>query len=124
MNLTLKVTVLLIGIVFVATLLYLLVKKRINERAALPWIAGAVIIIIFSILPNLLGVLARLTGVSYPPALLFLIAILVIILILLYQSIQISVLQAKCREMAQNLAIANSLNQLNTFQAIKGDKDE
>ena len=109
MDNTLKLTILILGIAFDVAVFFLLVTRRINERASLPWILGSVIIMVFSLMPNVLEVLAHALGVSYPPALLFLIAILIILLLLLYQSIHISILQNKSRELAQNLAIINSI---------------
>lgn len=109
MDNTLKLTILFLGIAFDVAMFFLLVTRRINERASLPWIVGSVIIMVFSLMPNVLEVLAQAFGVSYPPALLFLIAILIILLLLLYQSIHISILQNKTRELAQNLAILSSI---------------
>lgn len=105
MSETLRITILILGLSFVAVVFYLLVSRRINERASLPWILGSVIIIVLSVIPNVLEKLAAVAGVSYPPALLFVVANLLIILLLLYQAIQISVLQDKCREQAQHLSI-------------------
>lgn len=107
MDFTLKVSILVLGIVFDGAVFFLLVTRRINERNFLPWIAGTLIIMIFSLIPSALSVMANFLGVDYPPALLFLIAILVILILLLYQSIHISLLQNKCQELAQNLAILN-----------------
>ena len=109
MDNTLKLTILILGIAFDMAVAFLLVTRRINERASLPWIVGSVFIMVFSLMPKLLEVLAHAAGVSYPPALLYLIAILIILLLLLYQAIQISILQNKNRELAQNLAIINSI---------------
>lgn len=108
MDITLQVTILIIGIAFDLAVFVLLVTRRINERASLPWIAGTLVIMMFSFTPSLLEVLADALGVGYPPALLFLIAILIILLLLLYQSIHISILQNKCQELAQNMAIINA----------------
>lgn len=71
----------------------------------MPWIAGTIIIIVLSFMPNLLATLANFAGVRYPPTFLFFISTLVILLIIMYQGIQISNLQDKCREMSQNLAL-------------------
>lgn len=109
---TLKLTILILGIVFDCAVFFLLVTRRINERSSLPWIAGSFIIMIFSIVPSLLGIMAEFLGVSYPPALLFLIAILIILLLLLYQAIHISILQNKCQELAQNMAIISSVGNI------------
>lgn len=105
MESSLKLTVGLLGLIFVGIVFYLLVKKRINERNTLLWIAGAVAIMLIALVPDILEFMAALLGVDYPPSLLFLVSTLILLVLILYQSIQISLLQDKCRELAQNLAI-------------------
>jgi len=105
MGSAIKIIIILLGIVFVVTILYLLVKRKVNERNSLFWLAGALVILVFSTIPDILEIIAHATGVDYPPTLLFLSSTVVILFILLYQSIQISILQDKCRELAQHLAI-------------------
>lgn len=107
MHSSLKITILLLGVIFVLSVIRLLVKRRINERNSFLWLAGSLAILVLASIPDVLDVVARATGVHYPPTLLFLLSILVILFILLYQSIQISILQEKCRELAQHLAIIN-----------------
>lgn len=105
---TVKLIIFLLGVSFVFTVFYLLVRHKINERNSLLWLAGSLGILVLATIPNLLDIVARWLGVSYPPTLLFLLSILVILLIILHQSIQISVLQARCRELTQYLAIVKS----------------
>ncbi|OPY57981.1 MAG: hypothetical protein A4E55_01249 [Pelotomaculum sp. PtaU1.Bin035] len=107
MSVALKLTILLLGLMFVVAVIYLLVINRINQRNSLPWLTGALIILTLSTIPEILEVAAHFTGVDYPPTLLFLLSTLVILSILLYQSIQISLLQDRCKELAQHLAIVN-----------------
>lgn len=107
MGIELKFIMFLLGIVFVTTVVKLLVKRKINERNSFLWLAGALVILTLSTIPDILQILARVAGVDYPPALLFLLSTLVILFILLHQSIQISILQDKCRELGQHLAIIN-----------------
>jgi hypothetical protein len=107
MGLSLKITIFLLGVLFVLAVIYLLVKRRVNERNSFFWLAGSLVILVLSAMPEILEVIAGITGVDYPPALLFLMSTLVILFILLYQSIQISILQERCSEMAQQLAIVN-----------------
>ena len=106
MGSTLKLFILLCGLVFVGAVLYLLVKRKINERNSLLWLLGALIILGFSTMPEMLQVLADFAGVEYPPTLLFLFSTLIILFILLFQSIQISELQEHLKELTQLVAIA------------------
>lgn len=105
MGSTVKLMIILCGFVFVGTVFHLLVKRRINERNSLFWLMGALIILTFSVLPEILEVLANLAGVNYPPTLLFLFSILVILFIILHQSIQISILQERIKELTQQFVI-------------------
>lgn len=107
MDSTLKITVLCCGIVFCGSVFYLLVKRTLNVRNSFLWIGGSLIVLLLSAMPGLLQLLADATGVDYPPALLFLISILVILLIILRQSIHISILESQVRELTQYVAIHN-----------------
>ncbi|HOV79240.1 MAG TPA: DUF2304 domain-containing protein [Bacillota bacterium] len=121
MGSVLRVFILVLGVVFAIGVVFLLVRRRINERNSLPWLAGALAVLVFSAAPELLDFLARVAGVDYPPALLFLLSTLIILFILLHQSIQISVLQDKCRELAQLLAVISAPDE-NGMQPGKGDR--
>ncbi|NTW05187.1 MAG: DUF2304 domain-containing protein [Peptococcaceae bacterium] len=110
MDVEVKVVILFVGIIFVLAVLRLLVKGKINERNSLLWLLGSLVILVLSSMPDALDVVARAVGVHYPPTLLFLLSILVILFILLYQSIQISILQGKCNELAQQLSILKARN--------------
>ena len=105
MGMELKILVIMLGIIFLAAVISLLVIKRINERNSFLWLIGALAILLLSFMPDILERMARATGADYPPTLLFLLSILVILFILLYQSIQISLLQEKCRELSQQQAL-------------------
>ncbi len=105
MSSTLKLFIFFCGLVFVGTVIYLLVQRKINERNSLLWLFGALIILALSTMPDLLQVLADFAGVEYPPTLLFLFSTLIILFILLFQSIQISALQEHLKELAQLVAI-------------------
>jgi hypothetical protein len=120
---TLKVIILFFGLAFIGTVMYLLVKRKINERNSLFWLTGALIILALSTIPEILEVMAKLAGVYYPPTLLFLMAILIVLFILLSQSVQISLLQDKVRELTQLYAILNTHESLfNTVQLKKEGK--
>ncbi|WP_231956079.1 DUF2304 domain-containing protein [Aneurinibacillus soli] len=85
-------------------------KKKISEWNVITWLSGAVAILIVSANPELVDWLASRLGVSYPPSLLFLFSTLILLLVVLYQSIQISVLQNKLKQIAQHIAIQQHLD--------------
>ena len=105
MNGILKLFLLACGVVFVGIMLYLLIKKKISEWNVMAWLSGAVVILLISARPEWFDLLAKQVGVSYPPSLLFLCSTLILLLLVLYQSIQLSALQNKVRQIAQHVAI-------------------
>lgn len=105
MSTNLRLVILICGICFDLAIIRLLIKKKFNERASLIWLISAMIVFIVSMFPKTLDVIAKLAGVDYPPSILFLIAILILLLICFYHSVQISMLNAQVKEIAQNIAI-------------------
>jgi Uncharacterized conserved protein (DUF2304). len=101
----LRIVYLISGLGFSGIVVYLLAKKKLNERNTILWLTGALGILIIAAFPSLLNWTARKLGVDYPPALLFLFSALILLLIVLYQSIQISVLNSKLTQLVQYIAL-------------------
>ncbi len=103
----LKVIIFFIGFSLCCWVITLLARKKINERNTLVWISGVILVLVFSINPEWLDVIAGWAGVSYPPSLLFLFSFIILLIITLYQSIQISQLYAKIKDISQTIALQN-----------------
>lgn len=99
---------LLCGVLFSGLVIHLLLKRKINERNSAAWLLGAIAILVVSANPGWLDWAARKLGVAYPPTLLFLFSTLVLLIIVLRQSMQISVLNEKLRQLAQHVALQES----------------
>ncbi len=96
----------------IASLLLLLVvfelirSRRLRERYALLWLLTGVVLLVLSIWRGGLNTIAGWFGVSgYPPAILFAVAILFILLVLLHYSTVISRLSDESTILAQRLAL-------------------
>lgn len=105
MSPVLKVIIFIVGISLCFLVLRLLVRKRINEKNSLIWLFGMIAIFLLSINPEMLDIVASWAGVDYPPSLLFLASVLVLLIVVLYQSIQISQLYDKMKELSQYVAL-------------------
>lgn len=103
----LKYFILCIGLSLCIWVVTLLARKKINERNTIVWIGGVILVLILSINPEWLDVVASWAGVSYPPSLLFLCSFIVLLIITLYQSIQISHLYARIKNISQSIALQN-----------------
>lgn len=104
----LRIVILAMGTGFTISVVYLLVKNKISERNSLIWLLGSIVVFIFSVAPLLLDKIALLIGVNYPPTLLFFIAILILLFLTLYHSVQIFTLNVQLRELTQQFSIQNA----------------
>lgn len=73
-------TVLVIAIGLAIGILYIVRRDHLYIRQGLFWIAIAVFSLLFGAWPYLIDVMGRLLGIAYPPTLLFLVAIVVLVL--------------------------------------------
>jgi len=96
-------------------ILYLVRKKKIKEEYSLLWLSSSIVFIVFSIWRDGLEYFAKLVGIAYAPAALFLILVLAIFLILIEFSIIISQLSDKTKLLAQEMALLkNEIEKLKT----------
>lgn len=117
----LRIVVFGMGIAFVIMVFRLLISGKMSERASLPWIACSFFVIFLAVFPYSIDKIAAFVNIDYPPTLLFLISILIIFLLLLYQAIHISILQNKIRELAQTIFIINSISTNDTAKQVKAE---
>jgi hypothetical protein len=99
----------------IASLLLLLVvlelirSRRLRERYALLWLATGVVLLVLALWREGLNTIAGWVGVTgYPPAVLFAIGLLFVILVLLHYSTVISRLTDQNVVLAQRLALLES----------------
>ena len=94
------------SLLLILTVLELVRGRRLKERYALLWLATGVILLVLSIWRDGLNTLAGWFGVTgYPPAVLFAVATLFILLVLLHYSTVISKLTDDNVELAQRIAL-------------------
>lgn len=105
MSIVLKLFLFISGLVFTLIALALLFKRRINEFHSIVWLLGFSAILTISANPEWLDHLASLLNIDYPPSLLFLLSNLVLLLLVLYQSVQISKLNEKVKQLAQHISL-------------------
>jgi hypothetical protein len=120
-----------------ATLVLLLVvlelvrRRRLLERYALVWLGSTVVLLVLGVWQGLLGKVAHLIGVIYPPNALFVIAFGFVLLLLLHFSTAVSRLTDQTKVLAQRLALTEQRQAElerrlaeGEREAPAGDKDE
>lgn len=99
------IIIILIGIALECVIFRLLVKKRLNESNSILWIFIGFIVILSGIFPAIVVKISGIFRITYPPALVFMAAIVILLFILLKNSIHISELSAKVQEAATEVSI-------------------
>lgn len=93
------------ALTFMFFIFRLIVKGKLREEYSIIWIICTVILLIFSIWRNGLDVMAKLLGVYYAPALIFLAAIFAIIIFLVHLSVVNSKQHEQIKKLSQELAL-------------------
>ncbi len=100
-----QITTSLIGLLLAASILYLVRRDRLHGPYALWWLTVAAITVLLGVFPKIIDVLAAYTGVSYPPNLLFSLAIGLLLLKMLKADIESSRHERRIRRLGQKMAI-------------------
>lgn len=96
----------LASVLLILVVLELVRGRRLKERYALLWLATGIVLLVLSAWRGGLNTIASWVGVtSYPPAVLFAVATLFILLVLLHYSTVISKLTDENVELAQRIAL-------------------
>jgi hypothetical protein len=93
------------SILFLVFVIELIRKKKLKEAYALLWLIFAFIFLFFSMWKTGMDYFAKLVGIYYPPAFLFLILITAIIMILIQFSVIVSDQNEKIKKLTQEIAL-------------------
>ena len=113
-----RVFVFLAGLAILLFILNLVRKKQLREQYALLWIIAAVVLCMSAVFIHGIEQLSHLVGIYYPPAFLFLIAILMILLLQFHFSTVISNLREQNKALIQEVGILAG-----ELKALKGKRD-
>lgn len=97
--------IILVGICLIGIILHLLVKKKLNESNAVLWIFIGLLVVLSGIFPRVVQRLSTFFLITYPPAFVFTIAIIILLFIVLQNTIINSELTAKVQEAATEISI-------------------
>ncbi len=110
MTLTMRIVIFIIGALLFIAILELVRRRKFREELSIIWLLISFGVILSSIADLVIDPLAFALGISYPPALVFLIICLLFVLLMLYFSIVVSDLKSKNKELAQKVALMEYKN--------------
>ena len=99
------VTVLVIGVGLAYGILHLVRRDHLYIRQGIFWIVIAVLSLALAVWPNLIDTLGGSLGIKYPPTLLFLVAIVVLVLKALLSDIALTKVRRDLRRLNQRIAL-------------------
>jgi hypothetical protein len=100
-----RVFVALLTVGALTFLLSLVRRRRLRAKYALLWIGTGVVMAVLAVFPGLLDSFSRAVGVQYGPATLFSAAILLLLLVCMHFSWELSRLEERARSLAEELAL-------------------
>lgn len=100
-----RIEVIIAGLLICGVIFELVRRKHLLERFALLWLAAGIFILVLAIWRGLLTDLSNAVGIFYPPATLFGLGFLFVLLMLLHFSITISRLSDQNKILAQRVAM-------------------
>ncbi len=95
----------ILAVAIVMGIIWLIRRRRLQERYAIIWICAAAGVLVFGIWTDALDVLANVTGIAYPPSALFLVVAIFLVLMLLHNSVTLSRLSSQNEALAQRIAM-------------------
>ena len=90
-------------------------KKRLSEAYSLLWVGTGIVFITVSAWPQLLGHISNFIGIQYPPATLFLLLIVCMLLLCFQFSILLTVRSKQTKRLTQEIALLK--NKLENLQS-------
>ncbi len=105
-----QLTSAVLGLILASIILWLIRRDHLHSRHALWWLLVAVAIMLLGMFPYLIDIIALQLGISYPPTLLFILGISMVLLKVLSIDLHHSQLERKVRRLTQRLAILEGEN--------------
>jgi hypothetical protein len=106
-NATVQVVGAIVTIAFLAVIVRMVRKRKLRAKYSFLWLLVGFVVIATALIPGLLESVSGAVGIYYPPALLFLGAIVFLLFLAVHFSWELSRLEDRMRTLAEELALAN-----------------
>jgi hypothetical protein len=100
-----RIEVIVAGLLICGVIFELIRRKHLLERFALLWLGAGIVVLVFAIWQGALTTLSHAVGIYYPPAALFGLGFLFVLVMLLHFSITVSRLSDQNKVLAQRVAM-------------------
>ena len=93
------------SVLILAGIVELLRRRQLGEKYAVLWLVVGLVLLVFTVFPNLLPSLAAGVGIAIPTNLLFFVGLVFLVGVVLHLSWEVSRLENETRKLAEDLAI-------------------
>lgn len=100
-----KILYILVAVIFIVFVYSKVKRKLLSEKESIFWMLGAIAVLILSVFPNILDVLAKRLNIYYPPSLLFFGGIIFTLALVFRITTYVSVTQEQVKELAERYAV-------------------
>jgi hypothetical protein len=100
-----RIGIFLIGVFLFIVILELVRRKKFREELSLIWLIIGIGLVLSSFADRIIDPIAFRLGISYPPALVFVLIFFMLVFAMLYFSLVISDLKSKNKELSQKMAL-------------------
>ena len=118
MSAWISVGIVFCGLLIIYSILHSIIRKKISETHGLLWLIAAAGIVIGGCFPGLIIWLARVLRVSYPPAIIFTAAILLLFYLVFRCTMWIANMSIRMQELGMQVSLLNQEN-LSLLKRIK-----
>lgn len=112
----------MVTIAFVAVIVRMVRRRKLRAKYSFLWLVVVAAVISITIVPGALDTLSSAVGIYYPPAFLFLGAIVFLLFLAVHFSWELSRLEDRTRTLAEELALATE--ELRSVRATASPTDE
>jgi hypothetical protein len=95
----------IISIVFTGIVLYMIRSRKLREQYAILWLLLGALMMLLSVFPEWIDLMAASIHVSYAPSLLYLIALVAVLFLLMHLSMAVSSLTSQFIHLTQTFAL-------------------
>jgi hypothetical protein len=100
-----RAEVIIVAVVICLLIFELVRRKRLMERYAILWLVAGITLLVLALWKGLLTTLSHAVGIYYPPAALFAVGFLFVLVMLVHFSLTVSRLSDENKVLAQRLAL-------------------
>lgn len=93
---------------FLVVIVRLVRRRKLRAKYSFLWLIVGCTVLVLSFIPGVMEWLASLAGIHYPPAMLFLGAIMLLLFLAVHFSWELSRLEDRTRTLIEELALANA----------------